>query len=240
MRRSRVLRLAMGCACALALAQSVAGAAPKRELRFLTAAEIEPQLLLPAPPTQGSAAARAELAEVARLSRAATASEWRRAKWDNDHEDATMFTPVFGPGFDLRALPATAKLMGEVDNEQQIAKNLAKDYFRRTRPWILDPRLRTCARDQPPQSSYPSGHSSMAFAMAIVLARAAPALGPKLLDRANAYARERIVCGMHFRSDTTAGQTIGTAVAAMMLQNPQVQADVAAASSELRAAHLAP
>jgi acid phosphatase (class A) len=80
----------------------------------------------------------------------------------------------------------------------------------------------------------------MAFAMAVVLARAAPALGPRLLDRARDYAQERIVCGMHFRSDVVAGQALGTAVAVLMLQKPQIQADVAAAAGELGAAHLAP
>lgn len=240
MPRSRRLWLAMACAAALGALAHAAPIAPKRELRFLTPAAIQPQLLLPAPPPDGSPAARAELAEVARVSRTASASEWRQAKWDNDHEDASMFSSVFGPGFDLKALPATARLMGEVDNEQQVAKNLAKAYFRRTRPWILDPRLRTCSRDQPPQSSYPSGHAAMAFAMAVVLARAAPTLGPKLLDRANEYAYERIVCGMHFKGDIVAGQTLGTAVSVMLLRDPQIQADIAAAGRELTAAHLAP
>lgn len=239
MRRSSILWLAVTCAGALALAQT-ASAAPKRVLRFLDAAQIQPEALLPAPPPDGSAAARSELAEVARVSRSATPAAWRQAKWDNDHEDASMFADVFGPGFDLQALPATAKLMAEVDNEEAVAKGLAKDYFRRERPWIVEPSLRTCSRDESPRSSYPSGHATMAFSMAVVLAHAAPSLGPKLLDRASEYAQERIVCGMHFRSDIVAGQALGTAVAVMLLANLRFQADVAASASELRDAHLVP
>jgi acid phosphatase (class A) len=238
MRLSGVLRLALAAVCGLALA-GAAGAQPKRELRFIAAADVQPQLILAPPPPAGSAVAALELAEVRRMATSATPAEWARAKWDNDHEDATMFAAVFGPGFDLKALPATARLMGDVRNDEAVAASLAKDYFKRSRPWIVDPHMRTCMRDEAPQSSYPSGHATMGFAMAVVLSHAAPSLAPRLLARARDYARERIVCGMHFRSDIVAGETLGTAVAVMMLRNPAFKADVAAAQAELRGAHLA-
>jgi acid phosphatase (class A) len=235
MRFSGVLRLALVAGLAFACA---AGAQPKRELHFIAAADVQPQLILAPPPPDGSVIAAFELAEVRRIASRATPTEWTRAKWDNDHEDATMFAAVFGPRFDLRALPATAMLMGEVRNDEAVAAALAKDHFKRSRPWIVDPGVRTCTRDEAPQSSYPSGHATMGFAMAVVLSRAAPSRATELLARAREYARERIVCGMHFRSDIVAGETLGTAVAVMMLRNPAFQADVAAARDELRAAHL--
>lgn len=49
-----------------------------------------------------------------------------------------------------------------------------------------------------------------------------------------------VICGMHFRSDTIAGQQFGTIMAIRLMQNPQFQADMAAARAELVAAHLAP
>jgi acid phosphatase (class A) len=238
MRLSGVLRPALAAVCGLALA-CAAGAQPKRELHFIAAADVQPQLILAPPPPAGSAVAALELAEVRRIASHATRAEWARAKWDNDHEDATMFAGVFGPGFDMKSLPATAKLMGEVRNDEAVATAGAKDYFKRSRPWIVDPGMHTCTRDEAPQSSYPSGHATMGFAMAVVLSHAAPSRASELLARARDYARERIVCGMHFRSDIVAGETLGTAVAVMMLRNPAFQADVAAARDELRAAHLA-
>jgi acid phosphatase (class A) len=245
-RLSSFVRAGLPVVGALALAGAAgaqpqpAPAKPPPQLRFVAASDLQPQVLLAPPPAAGSPLAAAELAEVRRTAAAATKAEWDRAKWDNDHEDATMFAPVFGAGFDLKALPATAKLMSEVRHDEAIAATLAKNYFKRTRPWLIDTSVRTCSRDEAPQSSYPSGHTTMGFAMAVVLAHAAPALGPQLLARAREYARERIVCGMHFRSDIVAGETLGTAVAVMMLRNPDFQADVAAARAELQAAHLAP
>jgi len=238
MRCSRIgAALAAASLVALGLA---AGAAPQPGLRFVSAADVRPELLLAPPPAEGSAASVAELAEVRRISRQATPAEYARAKWDSDHEDATMFAGVFGAGYDLKALPATAKMMGEVRNDEAIAAALAKDHFRRNRPWVLDPALRTCGRSDGPRTSYPSGHATMGFAMAVVLARAAPSRAPQLLARAREYANERLVCAVHFRSDVAAGETLGTAVAVMMLRSPDFQADIAAAAAELRAAHLAP
>jgi acid phosphatase (class A) len=228
---------ALASLVALALA---ADAQPKHELQFVAPADVQPELLLAPPPADGTPVAAAELAEVRAISRGARPAAWDRAKWDNDHEDATMFRSVFGPGYDLKALPATARLMGEVRGDEAVAASMAKSHFKRRRPWVLYPALRTCARDDPPQSSYPSGHATMGFAMAVVLAHAAPSLAPKLLARAREYGRERLVCGAHFRSDIVAGETLGTAVAVMMLRKPEIQADVAAAGAELRAAHLAP
>ncbi|HEY1752741.1 MAG TPA: phosphatase PAP2 family protein [Caulobacteraceae bacterium] len=221
---------------ALGAAQAAAGA--PRHFEVLTAQEMQPELLLAPPPAAQSAQAAAELAELQAIARTTTPAAWAQAKWDNDHEDATIFQSAIGPGFDLARLPLTAKLLGEVRNEEAVAATLAKNRFKRTRPWIIDPSLRTCSRDEDPQSSFPSGHTTMAFAMAVVLAHVAPEWAPRLMDRARGYGQERMVCGMHFRSDVVAGEALGTSVAVLLLRDPGIDAQVAASRAELQAAHL--
>ena len=114
----------------------------------------------------------------------------------------------------------------------------AKSYFKRNRPWIVDPKLKTCSRQDAPQSSYPSGHTTMGFAMAVVLTRAMPELSGNIMGRAREYAYHRLVCGMHYRADIVAGQTLGVAVAAQLLKDPRFLADLDAAREELKAAGL--
>jgi len=231
-----VLLLGLGALCPVATSAATSTPAPPR-LAFLKPTDIDPAQLLPPPPAEGTDLALAELAEVRRLDLGA-GGDWAKAKYDADHEDATMFQGAVAPAFDLSQLPATARLLDEVRNEAAIFASKAKNLFKRNRPWVLDPALRTCERDSP-QSSYPSGHATMAFAMAPVLAKVMPDLAPQLMTRAKEYAEERIVCGDHYRSDVVAGEVLGTTVAVLLLRDPRFEADVDAARAELSAAHLA-
>jgi acid phosphatase (class A) len=213
---------------------------PEASTTFLSAAELDSSRFLPPPPAEGSPAANAEAVELHAIEAARSADALTHARSDDHTKDASIFAEAMGRGFDLKALPATAKLMSEVRREEKAAADAAKDHFRRKRPWIVDPSFQSCSREDEPLSSYPSGHTTMGFAMAVVLADMAPEKTPALLARATDYANSRMVCGMHFRADIVAGQVLGTMVAADLLRNPGFRADRDAAAAELRAAHITP
>ena len=215
-------------------AAQIPGAKPAAPAaHFLTAADYVPDQLLPAPPKDGSARAKAELAEVQGYDRNRTPAELAQARLDDKTENAMAFAGVMGPGFDLAKLPATAKLMADVQVEEKAAAKAAKDHFLRNRPWVVDTTLQSCSKDDAPQSSYPSGHSTMGFSMAVILARLEPTKAAALMARASEYADNRLVCGMHYRSDVVAGQALGTAVALKLLEVPAFRAEFDAAAQEL-------
>jgi acid phosphatase (class A) len=222
----------------LVAAPGQAAVAPPAQLKFLAPEDIDPARLLPAPPAEGSAAAKAELAEVHAIEAVRTREQLEAAKADDLTEDASIFAVVFGPGFELAKLPATAAMLKDLRADEKIAAKTAKNYFLRTRPWIVDPSLHPCATDDAPKSSYPSGHTTHGFAMAVVLAKIAPDKAQALLARAKVYGENRMVCGMHFRADVTAGQTLGTLVGEELLEKPGFLAEATAAKLELQAAHL--
>jgi len=213
--------------------------APK-VLGLLTNDQVDPSRLLPAPPADGSARQKAELAEVQRIYRTRTPDRLAQAQWDNDHEDLTLYNATLGPAFDLARLPATAKLLALVDNDQAIAAGRAKDFFKRTRPWALDPTIRAC--DYKPnaktQTSYPSGHATLGYSIGYVLAALMPDKAQTILARADDYAYSREICGDHFASDTEASHVLGTAVAVQILAKPDIAPLFAAARTELHAARL--
>ena len=76
--------------------------------------------------------------------------------------------------------------------------------------------------------------------MAEVMAVLIPEKAQPLLARATSFAENRLVCGYHFRSDIVAGQQLGTVVALHLTQDPKFQQEMAAARTELRAAHVIP
>jgi len=83
---------------------------------------------------------------------------------------------------------------------------LLKRVSRRRRPCGLDSDGRV-----PPayNSSFPSGHSTTAFAVAVPLILSYPVAALPLLCLALSIASSRIVLGMHFLSDVVAGCVMG-------------------------------
>jgi acid phosphatase (class A) len=201
---------------------------------LLNPGNFDPALLIPPPPADDSAVEHSELAVLHAMDSTRTPDEAANAAAEGKVKDVTIFAKVIGPGFDLDRLPATKALFQAVRAEEKAAVNRAKDHFRRNRPWIVDKTLHSCATNDDPQSSYPSGHTSMAYSMAAILARLVPAKAPAILARAADYAHSRIVCEQHFPSDLIGGQVFGMLIAERLMQQPSFQSLFQAAEVEVQ------
>jgi acid phosphatase (class A) len=213
----------------------------------LTARAADPAIpqaerLLPPPPMPDSARAKAELEEVQRLTTTSTPQQLADAAYDDGHEDGTIFKEVLGPGFEMDKLPATKAMLSFVGEAESDTTKGPKAFFHRDRPWIVDTAIKTCTphKPGPAANSYPSGHSTVGFAMAQVLASMVPDKAQALLARASSFAENRLVCGYHFRSDIVAGQELGTVMAIKLMAQPDFQARMNAARTELQGVHIIP
>ena len=220
-----------------------------RKLQVLTQQQINPGRLLPPPPPDGSELQIVDLEDWRRVVEDRTPERYKQAKWDNEHEDISAFAAVIGPKFDLTKLPATAKLIAKIDNDQHVAASDAKVYFHRrfpvaSSPLLGDYRLYSCDDDvkkpaDRPLRSYPSGHATMGYTFAAVLASLIPNKSQEILARATDYAYSRRVCGDHYRSDTEASHALGSALGMMFLESPKLKPEIDAAKAELREAGIA-
>jgi acid phosphatase (class A) len=234
---------------AILAAPIYAQTAGTEKLMYLTDDQIDPGRLLPPPPKDGSENQRKELAEVKHLVQTRTAARYEQAKWDNEHEDPAAFAATLGLEFDLKKLPATAKLLAAVMNDQHIAAGRAKEFFHRKFPvaveqsvgdyhaWSCDADVKKPA--DRPLRSYPSGHSTMSYSVGVVLAALMPEKAQAILARAADYAYSREVCGDHYHADIEASHALGSALGMMLLNNRALQPQVQAAKAELRANHIA-
>jgi acid phosphatase (class A) len=215
-------------------------ARPAKTLHVLTAEQVDPSRLVPPPAADGSDLQKADLAEVERVYKGRSPERRARAEWDDKHETSELFFATLGPKFDLAKLPATAKLLAVVENEQSVVANIAKRHFLRNRPWAIDPSLVACdyKPNAAPLTSYPSGHATLSYSEGYVLAALMPEKAAPILARAHEYAYSRVVCGAHYASDIEASHVLGTEVAMLMMQNPGFAAQVEASRAELRAAGL--
>lgn len=207
-------------------------AAPDAPL-LLNGGNFDPALLLPEPPRDDSSLGKAELAQLHVIDRTRTADEVARARADDSVKNVSIFAAAMGPAFDLDKLPATKALFHTVREEEKVAADRAKEHFRRNRPWITDPTLHSCATDDEPQSSYPSGHTTMGYAMASILVRLVPSRAPAILARAADYAHNRLICEVHFPADVTAGQAYGMVIAERLMEQPAFRTQFDAAQGEL-------
>ncbi|WEJ98113.1 MAG: phosphatase PAP2 family protein [Candidatus Sphingomonas phytovorans] len=223
----------------LLAAVALAAAAPAADKAPVLLRNIDPVLVLPPPPAAGSPQALAELAELHAIETARSPADEADARADGDTKNGSIFAVALGPRFDLAALPATSALLGMVRATEKATVDRGKDEFKRPRPYIVDPALKSCKRNDDPLSSYPSGHTSMAFSMGEVLARLVPEKAGPILARAARYGQSRIVCGQHFRSDVSAGQMLGLLIAERLMAEPAFRAAFDAARKELVAAGIA-
>jgi undecaprenyl-diphosphatase len=65
----------------------------------------------------------------------------------------------------------------------------------------------------PSDPSFPSGHATVAFACAVMIAMLVPRLAVPVLVLATAIAFSRVYVGVHFPLDVIAGAALGTAAA---------------------------
>ena len=233
-----ILLLGASAAAVCAVAQTAPGKTAPKPV-FLSGDFLDPALILPVPPAPDSAEGKAQLDEVRAIVKAASPDRVKEAAADDGDESVHAFARVL-PGFDLTKLPKTALLFKDVESDQDYVTNLAKVHFARRRPYELDNTITTCVPSPlgGKPRSYPSGHSTLGFTDAIVLAHLMPAKAEVIFARAREYAENRVVCGVHFSYDTVASQALATGIATEIQQSPKFQAEFAAAKAELSAAGL--
>jgi acid phosphatase (class A) len=202
---------------------------------YVTVEQINVDGILPPPVADGSDRQKAELAELHHIQDTRTPAELQQAIADDKQEDIFIFASVFGSGFEASRFPQTAELGKQIRNDMSAVESYAKGHFARLRPWAIDPSIKGCpiAPNKPPNTSYPSGHASSGFALAVVLAAILPDRAADLLARARDYAEHRLVCGVHYRSDIVASEVLATVTVREMMHNEKFLALMTSARAEL-------
>jgi acid phosphatase (class A) len=198
---------------------------------FVTADQLDVKVLLPNPP-----ASEKELPEVLHVQETRQPADIAHAKADDAEEDMFIFRNVLGDKFNADALPLTAALSARVHANEGVILNPAKQYFRRLRPFNFDHAVKPVCKvkDDVNDYGYPSGHSTSGYLEALVVMQIVPEKRNEILARADDYAHSRVVCGVHYPSDTQAAKMVAYAMLGLMMNNPEFQKELAAAKAETR------
>jgi acid phosphatase (class A) len=228
MKRRIVARIGVLTVCAL-----LAGACHSIAADYyVTPAEVDCAKLLEPPPAPDSAAGKADLKAVLDAQRDRKPGEAARAKADA-HLSVFRFADVMGPGFRPENLPFATQFFARTAYDDDNAIEAAKEHFHRPRPFIADravnPLLGGSAYE-----SYPSGHATFAYATAILLALMVPEKAGAIFERADQFAENRVIAGVHYPTDLEAGKICGSVIDNVMLHDPSFKADFARATAEVR------
>jgi acid phosphatase (class A) len=201
---------------------------------FITAKELDLLKLLKPPPANDSPQTKAELGEVLTLQVTRTEEMVGRAQADAV-EDVWRFADVMGPKFTKAALPKFAAFFERVAETEGAVVDPAKDVWKRPRPHQLSELVKPAVKLSN-SGACPSGHATVGTLMGVVLSNMVPEKRAEIMVRAWDYGNNRVVGGIHYRSDVEAGRIAGTVIAANIMSRDDFRAEFETAKAELRAA----
>ncbi|OQY03513.1 MAG: acid phosphatase [Planctomycetota bacterium] len=207
---------------------------------YLTEAALPDSLaLLPPYPADDSAAfARDEEASKKSFTLCGT------ARWDQASEDANLdfpaaantFADALGFTITQEKMPRLYRLLHRSLTDAGLSTYAAKNHYQRKRPFMRNHQQVNTSEDEETlrkDGSYPSGHTAIGWAWALILCEIVPEKTDAILARGREYGRSRIICNVHWQSDVDEGRFMGAATVARLHADPVFLADLAAAKSEV-------
>ena len=196
--------------------------------------------LLDPPPTPGSAAFALD-EEVATASFPGQgSSRWQLAAGDAELSfpaAAAAFSCTLGIEISEEETPRLYTLLRRTLTDAGLATYKAKEHYKRRRPFLINGQP-ICTPDEVDELttdwSYPSGHTSVGWAWALILSEIVPNQQDQILQRGREFGKSRNVCNVHWYSDVQAGLLMGAATVAQLQANPVFRADLRAAALEIQ------
>jgi acid phosphatase (class A) len=221
--------------CLLAVLLLVIVAQANARDTYLPPGKPDAEALLPAPPAANSAEQAADLAETVAAYKACSPEDKARAEAEEKKIGIANFAGAIGASFQPDKLPKTAALFDEVLIESEQVVGGCKDHWQRPRPYQIDP-LDLHHTEKKPSYGYPSGHSTRATVMALLLAEMFPEKRDAILAEGRQIGWDRVMLGRHYETDIFAGRVLGQAIVRQLHGNPAFELDFAAAKAEINSA----
>lgn len=145
-----------------------------------------------------------------------------QAAIDETQWTSRAFSPSVGFVIGPSETPEIFKLVEGARKDANATNKIAKNYFRRTRPFVYYQEPSLVSEDDRKEEttySYPSGHSARGWVYAFTLALVVPDSTETLIARAQEYALNRVICGRHYKSDVDASLIEATAIMSRLMSN---------------------
>lgn len=209
---------------------------------YLAQESLPDSLKLLAPPPIPGSAAQALDEEISMENSALEATaRWTQASKDADlhfPEAASIFSCSLGVEISEERTPRLYTLLRRSLTDAGLASYKAKNHYQRSRPFMSNGQAICTPDDESAlrtDGSYPSGHTSVGWAWALILSEIAPNQQDQILQRGMEYGKSRNICNVHWHSDVQAGRLIGAATVSQLHTSAVFRADLRAAAEEIQA-----
>lgn len=246
--------------CALAMLASGCASAPKKsppsapppagarvvpELKpgipagYLSKADYPDSLaLLPPPPEPGSPAFANDVAvhDAAMKLRGTPRYELAIRDAVLDHDAPNTFSCAVGAPIDPQNTPRLFQMLMRAAIDAGLSTYGAKNHYQRVRPFVHFNESTCYPKDEESlrkDGSYPSGHTTLGWAQALVLVQVDPANANAILARGRGFGESRLVCNAHWQSDILQGRFMGASTVALLSAKPEFREDIEVARAEL-------
>ncbi|MDY6462829.1 acid phosphatase [Acinetobacter faecalis] len=207
---------------------------------YLTESQVPNSLKnLPLPPQENSAGQVRDNAIFQDMQAQKGTARWAQAAIDADLTDEHLgrpFSEAFGLEINEKNTPTLFSMMQKIRSDSNVTTKSAKQHYNRKRPFI-SMKVSTCTpQDESTlksNGSYPSGHTTIGWTYALLLAELRPDRQDEIIQRGYEYGQSRVVCNMHWQSDVDAGRVIEAAQFARLQADSQFQKDLKRAKQEL-------
>ena len=212
------------------------------ECYFLETGDVASSIrLLPPPPQPGSTLFQydEERYPWGKLQRDTPRGELASADANLDGDGVSAaFSEAFGITISKETTPQIYTLVSKMrEDAGDLSTREAKNHYMRTRPFSYY-NEQTCNPAQQKElstnGSYPSGHTAIGWATALVLAEINVERQNEILKRGYELGESRVICGYHFQSDVEAARLVSSAVVARLHANPRFARQLAKAKKEFR------
>jgi acid phosphatase (class A) len=196
-------------------------------------------MLIPPPPEEGSAGWQLDMEMAEYYLSMDNEARKAQAVVDADlhfPQAADAFNSVLDTKISEESTPMVYMILRRTLADAGLSTYAAKDHYQRLRPFMVNGSP-TCTPEEEDylskDGSYPSGHTAIGWAWALILTELFPDQANEILERGKEYGISRNVCNVHWHSDVVSGRMMGAAAVARLHANEDFLVDMAAAKKEL-------
>jgi len=195
--------------------------------------------IVPPPPEEGSAAWKLDMEKAAYYVALEDESRKQQAARDADlhfPEAVEAFNGILKVKISEESTPHVYMVLRRSLADAGLSTYSAKNHYQRPRPFMVNG-APTCSPEDEEylrkDGSYPSGHTAIGWAWALILSELFPDQANVILERGKQYGISRNVCNVHWHSDVVSGRMMGAAAVARLHANENFLVDMAAAKKEI-------
>ncbi|MBO5633926.1 MAG: family 43 glycosylhydrolase [Bacteroidales bacterium] len=149
---------------------------------------------------------------------------------------AKLFEEAIGLRFSEELTPNLYRLLSKATKTSSAANKKAKSYYSRLRPYVEFSEPTGVPEDEESHrksASYPSGHTTRGWTMALILSELLPERSQDILEVGYRYGASRVIIGYHYQSDVQEARAAASGIVAVLHSSEDFCEDMKKAQKEI-------